>query len=79
RIGPSVKEWTNDAIGLEWIKKSDKNTSAKANGRYQLLVDEHNSHYTRGFLEYARTHKILVLCYPAHTTHVLQELDVVIS
>ena len=53
--------------------------SAKANGRYQLLlVDGHNSHYSRAFLEYARTHQILVLCYPAHTTHILQGLDVVI-
>ena len=34
--------------------------------------------YTRGFLEYARMHKILVLCYPAHTTHVIQGLDVVV-
>ena len=38
----------------------------------------HNSHYTQGFLEYVHTHKILVLCYPAHTTHVLQGLDVVV-
>jgi len=79
RIGHSVKGWTNGEIGTEWIKEFDRNTTRKANGRYRLLlVDGHNSHYTRGFLEYARTHKILVLCYPAHTTHVLQGLDVVV-
>ena len=32
----------------------------------------------RGFLEYARDHRIHVLCYPAHATHVYQGLDVVI-
>ena len=79
RIGHSVKGWTNGEIGVEWIKEFDRNTTRKANGRYcLLLVNSHNSHYTQGFLKYARAHKILVLCYPAHTTHVLQGLDVVI-
>ncbi|KZP16682.1 DDE-domain-containing protein, partial [Athelia psychrophila] len=61
------------------IKDSDKNTKEKANGRYRLLlVDGHNSHYTRAFLQYARIYKIIVLCYPAHTTHLLQGLDIVV-
>ena len=42
-----------------------------------LLVDGHNSHYTLELLEYARKHNIVIICYPAHTTHVLQGLDVV--
>jgi hypothetical protein len=51
----------------------------KANGHAHLLiVDGHNSHYSFEFLNYARTHKIHVLCYPAHTTHVYQGLDVVV-
>src|ERR1700749_3266514 len=79
RLGYSKKGWTNGEMGVEWIKEFDQHTEVKANGRHRLLlVDGHNSHYTRGFLEYARTHKILVLCYPAHTTHVLQGLDVVV-
>ena len=43
-----------------------------------LLVDGHNSHYTKGFLDYARRNHIHVLCYPAHSTHVYQGLNVVI-
>jgi hypothetical protein len=43
-----------------------------------LIVDGHNSHYTRGFLEYARENRIHVLCYPSHSTHLYQGLDVVI-
>ena len=42
-----------------------------------LLVDGHNSHYTLELLEYARENNIVIVCYPAHTTHVLQGLDVV--
>lgn len=79
-IGYSVKGWTNGAIGIEWIKDFDRNTAHKVkDGGYRLLlVDGHNSHYTRGFLRYAREHQIIVLCYPAHCTHVLQGLDVVV-
>jgi hypothetical protein len=43
-----------------------------------LLVDGHNSHYTLGFLQHARLNQIIILCYPAHTTHIYQGLDVVI-
>ena len=79
RLGYSKKGWTNGEIGVEWIKNFDNSTKAKANGRYRLLlVDGHNSHYTYDFLQYAREHKIVVLCYPSHTTHVYQGLDVAV-
>ena len=79
RLGYSKKGWTTGEIGIEWIKIFDKQTCTKADGEYRmLLVDGHNSHYTHTFLQYARKHKIIVLCYPAHTTHVYQGLDVVI-
>jgi hypothetical protein len=53
-LGYSKKGWTNGEISVEWIKEFDGATSAKADGQYWLLVvDGHNSHYTRGFLEYA--------------------------
>ncbi|KAF5377981.1 hypothetical protein D9615_006719 [Tricholomella constricta] len=78
-LGYSKKGYTDGEIGVAWIQNFDKQTKAKANGRYRLLVvDGHNSHYTRGFLEHARTNKIRVLCYPSHSTHVYQGLDVVI-
>lgn len=57
----------------------EKDTRQKANGRTRvLLVDGHNSHYTRAYLEHARAHNIHVLCYPAHSTHVYQGLDVAV-
>ncbi|KAI5822183.1 CENP-B protein, partial [Schizophyllum commune Tattone D] len=78
-IGYSLRGWTNGEIGVAWIKEFDRLTKDKAAGRPRLLLlDGHNSHYTRGFLEHARKHNIRVICYPAHTTHVLQGLDVVI-
>ena len=61
-------------IGVQWITDDfDSQTSGVANGHPQLLiVDGHSSHFTRGFLEYARDHNIHILCLPPHTTHALQ-------
>lgn len=62
-----------------FMKNFETRTQGQANGHTRLLfVDGHNSHYTRGFLEHARLHNIIVLCYPAHATHIYQGLDVVI-
>ncbi|PIL26583.1 centromere protein B [Ganoderma sinense ZZ0214-1] len=78
-IGHSPNGYVTGEIGIEWIKKFDNLTKRKANGRRRLLlVDGHSSHYTRQFLEYARANRIHVLCYPSHSTHALQGLDVVI-
>lgn len=79
RIGYQKKGWTDGEIGAEWIKIFDKETAGKANGQYRLLlVDGHNSHYTLAFPLHARLNQIIILCYPAHTTHIYQGLDVVI-
>ncbi|KIK20325.1 hypothetical protein PISMIDRAFT_106027 [Pisolithus microcarpus 441] len=78
-VAYSNKGWTDGTIGWLWIKDFDQKTHNKANGHAcLLLVDGHNSHYTKEFLDYAKEHNIHVLCYPAHTTHIYQGLDVVI-
>ncbi|KAF5344297.1 hypothetical protein D9758_012308 [Tetrapyrgos nigripes] len=78
-IGHSEKGWTDGEIGVAWIKDFHEQTKEKAQGRTRLLlVDGHNSHYTAGFLRFAQAHRIHVLCYPAHGTHVYQGLDVVL-
>ncbi|RDB27179.1 hypothetical protein Hypma_004386 [Hypsizygus marmoreus] len=78
-LGYSKKGYFDNKISVEWIKQFDKHTRDKAAGRRRLLlVDGHSSHYTREFLAYARENKIHVLCYPSHSTHLYQGLDVVI-
>ena len=79
RLSYSKKGWTNCELAVLWLKHFEAYTKGKANGRTRLLiVDGHNSHYSFEFLDYARTHQIHVLCYPAHTTHIYQGLDVVV-
>ncbi|EIW54948.1 DDE-domain-containing protein, partial [Trametes versicolor FP-101664 SS1] len=78
-LGYSKKGYVNGEISAEWIKQFDKYTKEKAAGRRRLLlVDGHSSHYTFEFLDYARKNNIHILCYPSHSTHVYQGLDVVI-
>lgn len=74
----SKKGWTDDELGVEYIKNFDTQTVEIAQGRQRALyVDGHRSHLTYPLLLYAREHKITIPCYPPHTTHGLQGLDVV--
>ena len=61
-------------IGQVWLEHDfDIPTSAKAVGWYMpLIVDGHTSHFNDDLLKYAKENKIIVLCLPANTTHVLQ-------
>src|SRR5207248_5545224 len=40
-----------------------------------LIVDGHGSHLTPQFLDYCEKHKIIPLCMPPHTSHILQPMD----
>jgi hypothetical protein len=77
-FGTSLNGWTNDALGLAWLKQVfDRYTRVRARGKYRLLIlDGHGSHVTKAFIEYAHANKILVLLFPPHATHALQPLDV---
>ena len=78
-MGYQKKGYTSGKISVAWLKDWDNKTKTKARTQTRLLVvDGHSSHYTLGSLEYARTNNIVVLCYPSHSTHVYQGLDVVI-
>ena len=79
RFSASPSGWTNNEIGLAWLKDVfDRNTRAKARHSWRLLiVDGHGSHVSMEFIEYCSAHKILLFIYPPHSTHTLQGLDVV--
>jgi len=77
-IGVSENGWTNNEIGLTWLKiVFDKYTKDRTIGRYRLLIlDGHGSHVTPEFDQYCLERSIIVLCMPAHSSHLLQPLDV---
>ena len=43
---------------------------------YYLILDGHNSHVTLETIETCKSNNIRLLCLPAHSSHILQPLDV---
>jgi hypothetical protein len=78
KLSVSENGWTNNELGLEWLKHFDKYTKVRQVGGYRLLIlDGYESHLNQEFKDYRIEHKILTLCMPPHSSHVLQPLDVV--
>jgi hypothetical protein len=78
-ISSSPSGWTNNDIGLSWLKQVfNRSTKEKAGRSYRLLIlDGHGSHLTMDFIEYCDRNRILLAIYPPHSTYTLQPLDVV--
>jgi hypothetical protein len=78
KISVSENGWTNNALGLAWLKHFDDHTKTRQVGSYRLLIlDGHESHLNQEFKDYCLVRRILTLCMPAHSSHILQPLDVV--
>jgi hypothetical protein len=46
-------------------------------GEYRLLIlDSHESHLSVDFQLYCKENKIITLCMPSHSSHILQPLDI---
>ncbi len=77
-IALSENGWTDNELGLAWIQKCfDPETKVCQKGEYRmLLIDGHASHITTKVIDYCISQKIVLLCLSAHTTHLLQPLDV---
>ncbi|EMD66390.1 hypothetical protein COCSADRAFT_34946 [Bipolaris sorokiniana ND90Pr] len=76
-IGVSDNGWTTDELSIEWVKHFNQYTAARTAGVYRLLIlDGHSSHATPEFDQYCAKNKIVTLCMPPHTSHLLQPLDV---
>ena len=69
--------WTTNEVGMAWIKHFELHTASRTKGIYRLLVlDGHESHHSTQFELYCQEHKIITLCMPPHSSHLLQPLDV---
>ena len=62
---------------MDWIQHFEKHTKPRTISGYRLLVlDGHESHHSDEFEEYCKEHNIVTLCMPAHSSHILQPLNV---
>jgi hypothetical protein len=78
RFEVSPNGWTSDEIGLRWLEKLFiPTTSSRTKGGYRLLIlDGHGSHLTPKFDEICEENKIIPICMPPHSSHLLQPLDI---
>jgi len=77
-ITVSPTGWINNDLALAWLKHFDAHTKASSAGAYRLLIiDGHESHCSIEFQDYCKENKIIALCMPPHSSHLLQPLDVV--
>ena len=76
-IGVSDNGQTTNEIGLTQLNLFHNYTKDRTVGTHRLLVlDGHNSHISAEFDQFCLDHQIVVLCMPAHSSHLLQPLDV---
>ena len=76
-IGVSENGWTTNKLGLDWLKHFDAHTKERTVGSHRLLVmDGHESHDSLDFQQYCKDNKIITVCMPPHSSHLLQPLDV---
>ena len=78
KISVSENSWTNNELGLAWLKHFDAHTKDRSVGVYRLLIlDGHESHLSQDLKDYCSENKLITVCIPAHSSHILQPLDVV--
>ncbi|KAH5791053.1 hypothetical protein HBI89_212980 [Parastagonospora nodorum] len=62
---------------LQWLKHFDEHTKRRVTGAYRLLIiDGHESHDSLEFQQYCKDNKIITICMPPHSSHLLQPLNV---
>jgi len=65
--------FTDDNIGMDYIKHFDRFTASQRVGRYRMLIsDGHGSHETYEFRKYCWDNDIILFGFPPHSTHLLQ-------
>jgi hypothetical protein len=73
----SANGWTSNIIALEWLEKvflPETKPEDQSQPRL-LIVDGHGSHTTDAFMTACFLNNVFMLFLPAHTSHILQPLD----
>ena len=76
-IGVSPTGWTTNSHGIAWLRHFDQHTRTRTIASHRLLlIDGHESHVSMEFQDFCAEAKIITLCMPPHSSHLLQPLDV---
>lgn len=69
--------YSDDELAMDWLKHFNQHMKKRQHDAYRILViDGYGSHMTLEFLNYATEHNIILFCFPLHSTHLLQPLDI---
>lgn len=73
----SPKAWTSNWLGVEWLKQVflPETAPKEVGGHRILLCDGHASHCSVDFMWTCYQNNVHLVYLPAHTSHVLQPLD----
>jgi hypothetical protein len=78
-VATSPKGWTSNALGLWWLQNHFEPSTRPLDDGYRFLIlDGHGSHVTPEFQDFCIAKRIILLCLPPHTSHMLQPLDVAV-
>lgn len=70
------KGWMDSQLFTKWLDHFINYVKPSQNEKVLLLLDGHVSHKTLAIVEKARESGIVMICFPPHTTHKMQPLDV---
>ena len=77
RIGVSENGWTTNELGLLWLQHFIEEIKERRVGSHVLLIiDGHESHKSLAFQDLCEENKIITVCMPPHSSHILQPFDV---
>jgi hypothetical protein len=74
-IQVSPTGWTNNNLALDWLRHFDSHAHPVGTHRL-LIIDGHESHCSVEFRDLCKEKKIILLCMPPHSLHLLQPVDV---
>jgi hypothetical protein len=77
-FGVSINGWTSNELALKWLRLIFDPTSQqpRETSWRLLLMDGHASHVSMEFLDECWRRRIIPMCFPPHSTHIMQPLDV---
>ena len=69
--------WSNSEVFRTYLETHFlKFIPGRSGEKVLLILDGHRSHVSVGLVDWAKTHDIILFILPAHTSHILQPLDV---
>jgi len=67
--------WITSQLFLKWLEQFAHHAILSVNERVILLLDGHASQKTLEAVNFARSHGIIMISFPPHSTHRMQPLD----